>query len=248
MQLLLWGERENGGRGTGNGRAAPAPGPRPTPALPEPGAEAALIARLTALGLPPFSRIETHRNQQVMLSWLPGCWLRVHQGYVHAPDAVLAAIVRFVTPGTRRATRLAARQVFLGFPAEEHSPPVQGPVRPAPPRPGEARHLAELRRLHGELNQAHFEGRLHDIPIRLSGRMRTRLGELRLDRRSGQALCIGISRRHLRRDGWSAVRETLLHEMVHQWQAESGRPVDHGREFRSKARALGISPRAVRVD
>jgi len=34
--------------------------------------------------------------------------------------------------------------------------------------------------------------------------------------------------------------------MVHQWQAESGMPVDHGEEFRQKARQLGISPAAAR--
>jgi hypothetical protein len=105
-----------------------------------------------------------------------------------------------------------------------------------------------LGRLHEALNQAHFDGVLQTIPIRLSGRMRTRLGELRLDRRTCRPVCIGISRRHLRRDGWIAVRETLLHEMVHQWQAETGRPVDHGTEFRRKARQVGITPRAVRPD
>jgi hypothetical protein len=69
---------------------------------------------------------------------------------------------------------------------------------------------------------------------------------LRLDRKSGRAVYITISRRHLRRDGWPAATDTLLHEMVHQWQAETGRPVDHGIEFRRKAREVGIEPRAVR--
>jgi hypothetical protein len=35
---------------------------------------------------------------------------------------------------------------------------------------------------------------------------------------------------------------------VHQWQAETGRPVDHGTEFRRKARQVGITPRTVRPD
>jgi hypothetical protein len=42
------------------------------------------------------------------------------------------------------------------------------------------------------------------------------------------------------------VLDTLLHEMVHQWQDETGRPVDHGREFRRKAREVGIEPTAVK--
>ncbi len=41
------------------------------------------------------------------------------------------------------------------------------------------------------------------------------------------------------------VIHTLLHEMVHQWQQESGLPVAHDRAFRAKAREVGIDPRAV---
>ena len=55
-----------------------------------------------------------------MLSWVPGKILRVHEGYAGAPDEVLEAIVRFVTPHTRRATRLAARRIFLSFPVERY--------------------------------------------------------------------------------------------------------------------------------
>ncbi len=170
------------------------------------------------------------------------------KGYGEAPDSVLEAIVRCVRPGTRRATRLAARQVFLAFPAEEHAPSQKRPAKQRQVSARDSEIVAELERLHGELNHRHFGGLLGRIPIWLSGRMRSRLGELRLDRRTGQAVAIGISRRHLKRDGWSGVRETLLHEMVHQWQAESGLPVDHRGEFRRKAREVGIVARAVRVD
>jgi hypothetical protein len=41
--------------------------------------------------------------------------------------------------------------------------------------------------------------------------------------------------------------KTLLHEMVHQWQDETGRPVDHGAGFREKSRLVGIVPRARRA-
>lgn len=207
-----------------------------------------LMQRLQALGLPPFPRFDTHRNQQVMLSWIRGRRLRVHEGYAHAPDEVLEAIVCFVRPGTRRPQRLEARRIFLAFPAEDHAPADTPETRPSRPRPGEEASVAELQRLHAELNRAHFDGCLEEIRIHLSPRMRTRLGELRMQRRTGRPIHIGISRRHLRRDGWRGVRETLLHEMIHQWQAETGRAVDHGSEFRRMARAMGITPRAVRVD
>ena len=58
---------------------------------------------------------------------------------------------------------------------------------------------------------------------------------------------IVISRRHARRDGWADVTDTLLHEMVHQWQDESGLPVDHRGAFRRKAREVGAAPAARKV-
>jgi hypothetical protein len=207
-----------------------------------------LVARLRSLGLPPFPQIRTHRNEHVMLSWVPGKVLRVHEGYAAAPDEVLRSIVRFVTPGVRRPARLAARRIFLAFPVDEHAPRPPRPARPRRIPPADRPVLEQLERLRGELNQKHFDGKLQPILIRLSGRMRSRLGELRLDRKTGRAVHIGISRRHVRRDGWESVTDTLLHEMVHQWQAETGRKVDHGKQFREKAKAVGIEPRAVRRD
>ena len=227
--------------------ARPAP-PGPAPAAPAPRPRGAgseqLLARLTALGLPPFPRLTTHRNEQVMISWTPGRVFRVHEGYADAPDEVLRAIVRFVTPGMRRASRLDARKVFLAFPAERYAPRVKkGPPKV---RPTDRPVIEKLRQLHAALNARHFGAELQPITIRLSGRMERRLGELRLERATGRPVHIAISRAHLRRDGWLSVADTLLHEMVHQWQAETGRPVDHGSEFRQKALAVGIEPRAVR--
>jgi transposase len=76
--------------------------------------------------------------------------------------------------------------------------------------------------------------------------MRTRLGELAVDLRSGRPTEIAVSRRHILRHPWPEVEHTVLHEMVHQWQAETGLPVDHGRSFRLKAREVGIEPQARR--
>jgi len=81
---------------------------------------------------------------------------------------------------------------------------------------------------------------------RPDSRMRTRLGELAVELRSGRPLEIAISRRHLARHDWAEVEHTLLHEMVHQWQAESGLRVDHGPTFRRKAREVGVLPAARR--
>src|SRR4029453_4015933 len=75
-----------------------------------------LRERLLALGLPPVPSVVTPRNRAVMVSWLPGRELRIHEGYTQAPDSVLSAIIRFLSRRVRREARLAARQEFLAFP------------------------------------------------------------------------------------------------------------------------------------
>jgi hypothetical protein len=88
---------------------------------------------------------------------------------------------------------------------------------------------------------------LSDISLRLSARMRSRLGELAIDVKTGRPTEIGLSRRHIARHPWSEVEHTLLHEMVHQWQAETGLLVDHGRTFRQKALEVGVLAAAKRT-
>ena len=218
------------------------PAPRPAPR-----SESDLLQVFRGLGLSQVQRLSLHRNRTVMVSLTPRGALRLHAGYAFAPLSVLEAIARFLKRGTRRADRLRARQALLTFPVEQYAPSDKPLVRRAESSaPGDAELLSRLTALHGELNRAYFEGSLEPIPIRLSGRMRRRLGELRMDRRTGRPLEIALSRRHLRRDGWAAFRDTLLHEMIHQWQGQSAQPVDHGRTFRQKAKSVGIEPRAVR--
>ncbi len=202
--------------------------------------------RLKLLGLRDVDRILTHTNRTVMIS-LARRVLRLHRGYASAPDRVLRAIVRFLDPRVPRAARRGAEREFLGFPVDLYAPPPARAVRRERPRPGDLVWLERLVSLHGRLNDAHFERTLGTIPIRLSGRMRTRLGELAVDLRTGRPLEIAISRRHLLRHSWPEVEHTMLHEMVHQWQAETGLAVNHGRTFRQKAVELGIAPHARRI-
>jgi hypothetical protein len=182
-----------------------------------------------------------------MLSLTRNGVLRLHQGYASAPDRVLRAIVRFLNPRVPRVLRRAAEREFLAFPVEAHAPPRPRPCWQEGARPGDLAILHRLENLHRTLNVAHFDGRLGQIGIRLSSRMRTRLGELAVDIRSGQPLEITISRRHLARHPWLEVEHTMLHEMVHQWQAETGQQIDHGRTFRQKAREVGVIPSAKRT-
>ena len=205
--------------------------------------EADLPLRLRRLGLPAEVPVTLTRNRTVLVSYAPTSGLRLHAGYAWAGDEVLSAILVFVRPRASRAERLVARRRFLSVPVERH---VTVAARRRTPRAPEAHEplIERLTRLHQILNERHFGGTLTTLPLRLSDRMRSRLGEFQAGG-EGYPTAIVLSARHLRRDGWTAAAETLLHEMIHQWQHETGLPLDHGAAFRRKARALGISPAAT---
>jgi len=204
-----------------------------------------LETRLRAAGLSPDTPVVPHTNRRVLVTLTRRGALRVHAGFRFAPDPVLAAIARWAHPRLRRGERLAAGRILAAFPVHDHIPPAAPRRRPVlPVDPGDAGRLERLERLHALLNGRHFGGALAQVEIRLSARMRRRLGEFRPGS-SSEAAVITLSRRHLRRDGWSRTADTLLHEMVHQWQAETGRTLGHGPEFRLKCAELGIEGRAV---
>jgi hypothetical protein len=201
---------------------------------------ATLLQRLRLLGLRGIDTVTLMHTRRTMVS-VAGTTLRVHDGYALAPEPVLRAIVTFATARTR-AARAAARAVILAHPVDR--PP---PSRRAEPlRPGDAPLLARLAEAHAELNVRHFGGALSRIPVLLSARMKTRLGHYAPRGDAAPHGLIVLGRRHLRRDGWAEALHTLLHEMVHQWQDESGLPLDHGTAFRRKAREVGVLPRAKR--
>lgn len=209
------------------------------------GQQAVLEGRLIMLGSR-HTGFAIHSNRSVMLSLSHRGVLRLHEGYAYAPDRVLRAIVRFLNPRVPRVLRRAAEREFLAFPADAytHSPRAERRERA---RPGDGALLRRLASVHRELNLQHFGGALQEIPIRLSGRMRARLGELVVDCKTGCLVEIAVSRRHLARHPWNEVEHTMLHEMVHQWQAENRLPVDHGPSFRQKAREVGVLPAARRA-
>ena len=209
--------------------------------------ELLLGARLRQLGLADGMDVVSHSNRTVMLSVTARGQLRLHRGYGHAPDRVLRAILRFIDARQPKARRRAAEREFLLFPVHAYAPSRKGSIRLERLRPGDEAVLHRLREMHRDLNIKWFEGALAQVPFRLSSRMKISLGELCLDARTKQVISIAISRRHLRRDGWPEVEHTVLHEMVHQWQAETERAVDHGPGFRRKAREVGIEPAARRA-
>lgn len=199
-----------------------------------------LLAQLTRLGLRGITALRLTRNRTVMVSYRNGS-LRVHRAFLTAPSDVLQAVATFVS-GRTRAERAAARRVLVTFPIPRESVRER---RREPRRPEDAPAEARLTAAHTALNAERFGGQLQPVSIRVSRRLKSRLGYYRVATREEPAEIV-ISRRHLRRHGWAEAIATLVHEMVHQWQDESGGPVDHGRAFRRKAREVGVRPAARR--
>ena len=85
-----------------------------------------LLARLRGLGLRRIERCRLTRNRNVMVSFR-GPELRVHRGYLDAPDETHRAIVAFIEGRTRAERRLAQRQI-VSFKIEDPAPPT-GPRR-----------------------------------------------------------------------------------------------------------------------
>lgn len=200
-----------------------------------------LPSRLYALGLDPNVRVALTDNSTTMVSFGDG-WLRVHRGYASAGDEVVGAIVRF-SKARRRDSRSEAKRVLLGY--ASLLPGRRARARREVTHPDDMAYAARLTEAHAELNAQFFGNGLNGMTIRVSRRMKRKLGHYSLALGAARA-DIAISRRHIRRDAWEDVVHTLLHEMVHQWQQENALPVAHDRAFRAKCREVAIDPRAVR--
>ena len=227
--------------GTAGANRAARPADAGTPDRPtRPHASAAVLERLRVLGLRGIRRCTLTRNRSTMVSFR-GDALRVHHAFAAAPEDVLRAVVAFVNG--RGAARRAARRALAAF-AIPRDPETAPARRPVGSHPEDGALAARLRAAHGMLNGERFAGALRTVSIRVSRRMHSRLGHYSPGLRSEPE--IAIARRHVRRDGWECVLETLVHEMVHQWQHETGRPIAHDAAFRRKCREVGIAPHAKR--
>ena len=204
--------------------------------------EAELLADLRGRGLRRIAALTFTRNRSTMISWR-GDRVRLHEGYADAWPDVFDAIVRFVEARQREARRQAVG-MLMAFERARGLAAASRRRRLQPIHPEDTGLVSRLAMAHVELNRLHFDRRLGAIRIVVSRRLRRRLGHYAI----GSAECsaeIVISRRHIRRDGWTRALGTLLHEMVHQWQDETGSPIDHGVAFRRMAREVGIQAHAV---
>ncbi len=236
----LWSENAEPARATDPGDAADQSRDRPSRGRSATRARTAvLFSRLQELGLRGVEALVLMRTRSVMVSQI-GPTLRVHEGYADAPEPVLRAIVTFAMARTK-AARAGARDAILSHDVER-APAVR---RAEPAKSGDIAILVQLREAHRGLNDQWFSGSLTPLPIRLSGRMATRLGHFDPGSRFTPSEIV-MSRTHIVKHGWREAMHTLLHEMVHQWQHETGKPMDHGPGFRAKCREVGITAAAKR--
>jgi hypothetical protein len=196
------------------------------------------------LGLGTQYRVRLTTNRTVVVSYSGG-ELRIHNSFLGAGEEVWRAIITFVH-GRTRVARQEARRAILEFPVPHASDAPRRRRAPERTHPADVAIIRELARWHKAYNDERFGGSLRTVPIRISRRMKSRLGHYS-PAADGFEPEIVVSRRHIRRDGWEEALHTLLHEMVHQWQDEQGFAVDHGASFRAKARAVGITPLACRA-
>ena len=110
------------------------------------------------------------RNANVMVSWR-GAELRVHEGYLSAPPEIHEAIVAFVESRSRAERRAATKRIvaFAGSTWRDSG-------RRERMRPEDEPLARKLEECHARLNAEYFGGTLRAVPIRVSRRMKSRLG------------------------------------------------------------------------
>src|SRR5271154_5595921 len=94
--------------------------------------------------------------------------------------------------------------------------------------------VAELQLLFAELNNHHFNGEIPAHRIAYNARFGNLAGRI-----TYKPPLIELSPKHFERHP-EALRETLLHEMIHAWLFARGADPGHGAAFKRKMRELGM--------
>lgn len=213
----------------------------------------AFLEGLRKRGARRLKKVVFRRNRATIWSLSGrGTVLNLHDGYRHAPPSILDAFAVIVT-GTRRDTvayREAALRVrhwpglgpALRAARDAHRRQRRDRGRSVPSYPGPCCATPEqkryLRQLYLYLNETRFAGRLpRMLPLRLSNRFRSRLGQTVPGLCEGRRVVLEIALNvdlMLRGNGRERL-DTLVHEMAHaaDWLFEGG--AGHGASWRSWA-------------
>jgi predicted SprT family Zn-dependent metalloprotease len=95
--------------------------------------------------------------------------------------------------------------------------------------------VAELQLLFAELNNLHFNGEIPAHRIAYNARFGNLAGRI-----TYKPPLIELSPKHFK-DNYQALRDTLLHEMIHAWLYARGENPAHTPAFKKKMRELGLS-------
>ncbi|HEV7387690.1 MAG TPA: hypothetical protein VGN73_03675, partial [Gemmatimonadaceae bacterium] len=133
-----------------------------------------LRARLQRLGLGSQYTVRLTSNRTVVVSY-GGGELRIHNSFLGADEEVWKAIITFVH-GRTRVVRNEARRTILQFPVPRPADAVRRKRARERTDPADMPLIRELSRWHQAYNRERFDGSLREIPIRLSRRMKSRLG------------------------------------------------------------------------
>lgn len=96
---------------------------------------------------------------------------------------------------------------------------------------------SELQLLFAELNNFFFNGEVPVCRIRYNARFSNSAGRITYSERP---LLIELSPKHFRAHP-EALRETLLHEMIHAWLYDRAGDTGHGAAFKAKMRECGLT-------
>ena len=209
------------------------------------------LAELRTRGATRLSRVAFRKNRSTVWSLTQGGRvLNVHAAYGDASPELLDAFAMLVREGGRTSgSARRAASLISGWPALARALQQARDARGG--RPGSAccatfQQVAYLRALYRYFNRTRFEGRLpEDIPVRLSGRMRSSLGYmLPGDDADGRRVVVEIALNvDLMLEGNGAERiDTLLHEMAHAADYLLTGHRGHGRSWRDWARRVGCRP------
>ena len=217
-------------------------------------------AALERRGLERIEQVRFRNNRRSILSVRQngrGFRLNLHAAFREAPPALLDAVVTCVSPDTRPDERADARARIRDWPHLVHCLR-EARVRHERRGGGTARRRAcvasdgqreHLRALFARLNEERFGGILPpDIPLRLSGRMRRRLGHCALGGGKGGSPRtvreIALAHDLMLAENDAQRVKTMLHEMAHAaaWIFDGDR--GHGRAWKGWARRAGCAPRA----